>query len=110
MAFIIAAGDAFMKGLNAAGPVLLEPIMKLEISTPDDYFGSLDGDLQQRRGYIVHHEQRGDRMVIEAQAPLSELFGYSGAIRSLSQGRASATMEPLGYSPAPAATAASFGF
>jgi elongation factor G len=110
MAFTIAAGDAFMKGLQQAGPVLLEPIMRLEISTPDEYFGAIDGDLQQRRGYIVHNENRGDRMVMEARAPLSELFGYSSAIRSLSQGRASATMEPLEYAPAPAETAASFGF
>ncbi|MEQ8786391.1 MAG: elongation factor G [Pirellulaceae bacterium] len=110
MAFTIAAGDAFMKGLQQAGPVLLEPIMRLEISTPEEYFGAIDGDLQQRRGYIVHNENRGDRMVLEARAPLSELFGYSSAIRSLSQGRASNSMEPLEYASAPPETAASFGF
>jgi elongation factor G len=97
----IAAADAFEKGLEQGGKVLLEPIMKLDIVTPDDYLGDFVGDLQQRRAVIVKTESRGKMTAIEAHAPLKELFGYSSAMRSLSQGRASASMEPLKYEPAP---------
>ncbi len=101
VAFRIAAADAFELGLRAGRPVLLEPIMKLEISTPDQYLGDIVGDLQQRRGLIAHTEHRATDIVVEAHAPLSELFGYANAIRSLSQGRAACSMEPLKYAPAP---------
>jgi len=97
----IAAADAFEKGLQQGGKVLLEPIMKLDILTPDDYLGDFVGDLQQRRAVIVKTESRGKMTAIEANAPLKELFGYSSAMRSLSQGRAGASMEPLKYEPAP---------
>lgn len=109
VAFRIAAADAFEKALREGGPVLLEPIMKLEISTPDENFGDFVGDLQQRRGTISHTEARGSNAIIEAHAPLAELFGYSSAMRSLSQGRASCSMEPLHYAAAPPDVAASFG-
>ncbi len=109
-AFRIAASDAFDKALQTAGPVLLEPIMKVEVATPDEYFGDIDHDLQRRRGFIVDQQRRGDRVILVAEAPLSELFGYSGTIRSLSQGRAGFSMEPLKYSPAPPEIAKSFGF
>jgi elongation factor G len=102
VAFRIAASDAFEKGLQQAGPLLLEPIMRLDITTPEDYLGDFVGDLQQRRAIIVSTENRGAVTAIEAHAPLKELFGYSGAMRSLSQGRASCSMEPLHYSPVPA--------
>lgn len=102
VAFRIAAGEAFEAGLKAAGPVLLEPIMKLDISSPEDYLGDIVGDLQQRRGIIAKTENRGADVAVEAHAPLKELFGYANAIRSLSQGRAGCSMEPLEYSPAPA--------
>ncbi len=108
-AFRIAAGDAFERGLRKAGPVLLEPVMKVEIATPEQYFGEIDSDIQQRRGYIVQQEHRGEMIVLTAHAPLSELFGYSSRIRSLSQGRASFTMEPLKYAPAPPEVAEGFG-
>jgi elongation factor G len=98
----IAAADAFEKGLELGGKVLLEPIMKLDIVTPDDYLGDFVGDLQQRRAVIAKTENRGTMTAIEAHAPLKELFGYSSAMRSLSQGRAGASMEPLKYEPAPA--------
>jgi len=98
----IAAADAFEKGLEQGGKVLLEPIMKLDIVTPDDYLGDFVGDLQQRRAVIAKTEHRGKMTAIEAHAPLKELFGYSSAMRSLSQGRAGASMEPLKYEPAPA--------
>ena len=101
VAFRIAANDAFQKGLAQGGKVLLEPIMKLTISTPDDYLGDFVGDLQQRRATIAKTENRGNTTFIEAHAPLKELFGYSSAMRSLSQGRAGCSMEPLKYAPAP---------
>ncbi|WP_425615109.1 elongation factor G [Anatilimnocola sp. NA78] len=97
----IAASDAFEKGLEQGGKVLLEPIMKLDIVTPDDYHGDFVGDLQRRRAIITRTDNRGTLTTIEAHAPLKELFGYSSAMRSLSQGRASCSMEPLMYSPAP---------
>lgn len=97
----MAASDAFEKGLELGGHVLLEPIMKLDIVTPDDYHGDFVGDLQRRRAIIARTDNRGTLTTIEAHAPLKELFGYSSAMRSLSQGRASCSMEPLMYSPAP---------
>lgn len=97
----IATADAFERGLEEGGKVLLEPIMKLDILTPEEYLGDFVGDLQQRRAVIVKTEQRGRMTAIEAHAPLRELFGYSSAMRSLSQGRAGASIEPLAYEPAP---------
>lgn len=97
----IAAADAFNQGLEQGGKVLLEPIMKLDIVTPEDYLGDFVGDLQQRRATIAKTDHRGKMAVIEAHAPLRELFGYSSAMRSLSQGRAGASIEPLKYEPAP---------
>jgi elongation factor G len=97
----IAAADAFDQGLDKGGKVLLEPIMKLDIVTPEDYLGDFVGDLQQRRATIARTDHRGKMTMIEAHAPLKELFGYSSAMRSLSQGRAGASMEPLRYDPAP---------
>ena len=103
VAFRIAAGDAFDRALQEAGPVLLEPVMKVEVTTPDDYMGELVGDLQQRRAIISATESRGAMTVITALAPLKEMFGYSSAVRSLSQGRAGSSMEPHRYQPAPQA-------
>ncbi|MDR0705098.1 MAG: elongation factor G [Planctomycetaceae bacterium] len=100
-AFRIAVSDAFHKGLRESGIVLLEPIMRLEISTPDDYVGDIVSDLQQRRGIVTQTEVRGHLTVIEAEAPLVNLFGYTSSVRGLSQGRASNSMEPLTYGPAP---------
>jgi elongation factor G len=97
----IAAADAFDQGLEQGGKVLLEPIMKLDIVTPEEYLGDFVGDLQQRRATIAKTDQRGKMTTIEAHAPLKELFGYSSAMRSLSQGRAGSSMEPLRYDPAP---------
>jgi len=110
VAFRIAAGDAFDRGMEKAGPVLLEPVMKVEVTTPEDYMGELVGDLQQRRAIISATETRGAMTVIIAHAPLKELFGYSGAVRSLSQGRAAGSMEPLSYQAAPKEDAESFMF
>lgn len=110
VAFRIAAGDGFEKALQDGGPVLLEPIMKLEIATPEEYMGDLVGDLQQRRGIVSNTENRGNIYVIEAEAPLAELFGYSSAMRSLSKGLAGCSMEPLRYAPAPPSVADGFAF
>ena len=101
IAFRTATNQAFDQALRAAGPVLLEPIMKLEISTPDEHVGDLVSDLQQRRAIIHSTESRGTATVLHAEAPLANLFGYSSAMRSLSQGRASCSMEPSTYAPAP---------
>lgn len=101
IAFRTAASLAFDKGLREAGVVMLEPIMALQITTPDEHMGDLVGDLQQRRAMIERTEQRGGATVIHAQAPLANLFGYSSAMRSLSQGRAGCSMTPSDYAPAP---------
>ncbi len=101
LAFRFAASDALRQAIEAAGPVLLEPIMKLEVVTPEEYLGNITGDLASRRALIERTSTRGKLMVIEARAPLKEMFGYSTTVRSLSQGRASYTMEPLEYAAAP---------
>jgi elongation factor G len=102
LAFRYAAGDAFEQGLRAAGVVLLEPIMRIEVTVPEEFLGEIMGDLQQRRAVIVRTHVRGRDTVIEAHCPLANLFGYSSAMRGLSQGRATCTLEPHSYGPAPA--------
>ena len=102
IAFRIAAADAFSKALQECGQVLLEPIMRLDITVPEENLGDFISDLQQRRAIITHTQARGRNTVIEAQAPLANLFGYSSAMRGLSQGRATCSMEPSAYGPAPA--------
>lgn len=92
---------AMHKALNDAGVVLLEPIMKLEVVTPDEFLGNIHSDLMSRRASIVGTEQRGDLQVITAEVALAQMFGYSTQVRSLSQGRASYSMEPLKYDVAP---------
>ncbi len=108
VAFRRAAADAFHKALAAAGIVLLEPIMKLEIVVPEEYMGDFVSDLQQRRAIITQTHARGRNTIIEAEAPLATLFGYSGAMRGLSQGRASASLSPAHYGPAPPEVLESF--
>ena len=110
MAFSIAAGEAFEAGLNHGQPVLLEPVMKLDISTPDEYYGDFVSDLAQRRARVVNTDSNQGTTFIEAHAPLAELFGYSDAMRSISQGRANFSMEPLQYEPAPDSVKDSVGF
>src|SRR4051812_19810689 len=101
LAFRFAASDALRRAVQEAGAVLLEPIMKLEVVTPEDYLGNITADLSSRRALIDKTFTRGKLMVIEARAPLEKMFGYSTAVRSLSQGRASYSMEPLEYAAAP---------
>jgi len=97
MAGIFALKDAFKK----AGPILLEPLMKVECTTPDEYQGDLLGDINRRRGTIVSIEAKNGQTVLNAQVPLAEMFGYATAIRSLSKGRASYSMEPLTFAQVP---------
>jgi len=98
MAGIFALKDAAKK----ANPILLEPIMKVELTTPDEYQGDLLGDLNRRRGKIVHIEAKEGLTIVSAEVPLAEMFGYATAIRSLSKGRASYSMEPFRFEPVPA--------
>jgi elongation factor G len=88
---------AFKEGCHAAGMGLLEPIMKLVVTTPDEFFGNVSGDIASRRGHIVDSEMRGNVRLITAEVPLSELFGYTTSLRSMTQGRATSTMEPAEY-------------
>ena len=108
VAFRMAAGDAFTKALNQAGIVLLEPIMRLEVTAPEENLGDIVSDLQQRRAVITRTHNRGRLTVIDAEAPLAKLFGYANAMRGLSQGRATCTMEPHSYGPAPPEVLESF--
>lgn len=99
-AIYAAVGEAFQSALQKAESVILEPIMKLEISCPDDSTGPIQSDLNSRRAIVTGTQIRGALHIIDAEAPLAKMFGYSSNVRSLSQGRASFTMEPLRYSPA----------
>ena len=84
---------AFKKGMSEAKPVLLEPIMKVEVDTPEEYMGDVMGDLNSRRGRILGMEEKGGRQVINAEVPLGEMFGYATEVRAMSQGRAGYSME-----------------
>ncbi len=102
VAFEQAGRLALLEAVSRAGSVLLEPIMKVVVTVPDDYLGNITGDLASRRGMIVETEDRGHVKLVTAEVPLSELFGYTTVIRGLSQGRASATMEFSEYRAMPA--------
>jgi elongation factor G len=102
MAFKIAASMGFKKGALESKPVILEPVMKVEVVTPEDFMGDIVGDLNRRRGIINGMEDApGGIKIVDAQVPLSEMFGYATSMRSLTQGRASYSMEPLKYMEAP---------
>jgi elongation factor G len=101
MAFKVAGSMAFKEAARRAGPVLLEPIMDVEVVTPDEYLGDIMGDLSSRRGKVGGIMQRSDAQVIGASVPLSEMFGYSTQLRSMSQGRAVYTMQFSHYQEVP---------
>ncbi len=101
MAFQIAASMAFKEGCKRASPILLEPIMKIDVVTPKDYMGDVIGDLNRRRGRIESVDDKGITQYIHGFVPLSEMFGYATTVRSLSQGRASYSMEPSHYEEVP---------
>ncbi len=101
MSFELCAKQGFREAARKAKPVLLEPIMKVEVLTPDQYMGDVTGDLNRRRGMMEGMDTRAGVQVIKAKVPLSEMFGYVTQLRSLSSGRASSTMEFSHYAPAP---------
>jgi elongation factor G len=101
IAFEQAGALAFREACTKARLALLEPIMKVTIITPDEFFGSVSGDLASRRGQIVDSELRGNTRIISSEVPLSEMFGYTTTLRSMTQGRATSTMEPHDYRPMP---------
>src|SRR5262249_27495118 len=106
LAFEIASKAAFKEGVAKAGPQLLEPMMKVEVVTPEEYMGDVIGDLNSRRGQIANMENRGNAKVVLAMVPLANMFGYINTLRSMSQGRANYTMLFDHYEPVPANVAA----
>jgi elongation factor G len=101
MAFKIAGSMAFQDAVKRARPVLMEPVMDVEVVTPEDYMGEVIGDITSRRGRVQQMEARGNSQVIKARVPLSEMFGYATDLRSLSQGRANYSMQFAAYEQAP---------
>jgi len=101
LSFELAAKLGFKEAARKAKPVLLEPIMKLEVVTPEENMGDIIGDLNRRRGQILNMEDRSGAKVIKAYVPLSEMFGYVTVLRTLSSGRATSSMEFSHYAPAP---------
>jgi elongation factor G len=105
MAFKIAGSMGFRAGSLEADPVLLEPIMKVEVVTPEDYMGDVMGDLNRRRGLVQGMEDTPSGKIIKAEVPLGEMFGYATDLRSATQGRATYSMEFAKYSEAPSSVA-----
>ena len=105
MAFKVAGSIAFKNAVRKAGAILLEPIMSLEVVTPDEYLGDVMGDLTSRRGQIKGMIPRNDAQVLNADIPLAGMFGYATDLRSITQGRAVFTMQFDHYAPAPASIA-----
>ena len=105
MAFEMAAAMAFRDAVEKAHPVLLEPIMRLIVTTPENYLGAVTGDLNSRRATILDVDQRGNARLITPEVPLNEMFGYATVVRGLTQGRAAYSMEPARYAEVPATIA-----
>jgi elongation factor G len=101
LAFEIAAKACFREGMKKASPIILEPIMDVEVTTPQDHVGDVVGDLNRRRGHIQNQESSGSTVIVRAQAPLKEMFGYISHLRSMTKGRASFTMQFHHYDPVP---------
>ena len=101
MAFQVAASLALKDGMARADACILEPIMKVEVETPAEYFGDVMGDLNSRRGKIIGMEMQGEAQVIVAEVPLAEMFGYSTELRSMTKGRATYSMEFAIYREVP---------
>ena len=105
IAFKIAGSIGFKEAARKAKPVLLEPVMKVEVVVPEEYMGDVLGDLSARRGHIEGMEKRASTQILRAKVPLAEMFGYATDLRSRTQGRASYTMHFLRYEQAPPAIA-----
>jgi elongation factor G len=103
MAFQICARDAFREAFLDSKPILLEPIMKVQVETPNECQGPIIGDLSARRGLVMGTESRGMLTIIDAEVPLARMFGYATDVRSFSQGKASFTMEFMKYKRVPTA-------
>ncbi len=101
VAYEVAGSLAMKDACHQAGLCLLEPIMKVTVTTPKDFVGNVTGDLNRRRGLIIDSNERGNTVIIEAEVPLSEMFGYTTELRSMSTGRAASAMEPLKYAQVP---------
>jgi elongation factor G len=101
LAFKIAGSMAFKEGARKAAPVLLEPMMAVEVTTPEDFMGDVIGDLNSRRGQVQAMDERSGARVVKALVPLSEMFGYVGDLRSRTQGRASYSMQFDSYAQVP---------
>ena len=101
MSFKICAIQAFKEGMKKANPVLLEPIMAVEIVTPDDYAGDIIGNINSRRGRVENMEDKNKSKIINAKVPLANMFGYSTDLRSMSQGRANYSMQFDSYEEVP---------
>jgi elongation factor G len=101
LAFEIAAKACFREGMKLAGPIILEPIMDVEVTTPQDHVGDVVGDLNRRRGQIQNQESSGSTVIVRAHVPLKEMFGYISHLRSMTKGRASFTMQFHHYDPVP---------
>ncbi len=101
MAFKMAASMAFKDAMRSASPVLMEPIMDVEVVTPDEYVGDIMGDLSSRRGHVEGMEMRGNARIVKSYVPLSEMFGYATDLRSKSSGRASYSMQFSHYEEVP---------
>ena len=101
LAFEIAAKACFREGMKKASPIILEPIMDVEVTTPQDHVGDVVGDLNRRRGHIQNQESSGSTIIVRAQVPLKEMFGYISHLRSMTKGRASFTMQFHHYDPVP---------
>ena len=101
LAFEIAAKSCFRDGMKKAAPIMLEPVMEVEVTTPADHVGDVVGDLNRRRGMIQNQESAGSTVIVRAHVPLTEMFGYIADLRSMTKGRASFTMQFHHYDPVP---------
>ena len=101
IAFELCAKEGFRAAAPRCKPQLLEPIMKLEVTTPEDYTGPVIGDLNKRRGLILGQDMKGNAVIVKAEVPLSEMFGYVTQLRTITSGRATSSMEFAKYEPVP---------
>jgi elongation factor G len=106
MAFKIAGSMALQEGVRKANPIILEPIMKVEVTVPEEYMGDIMGDLNAKRGRIQQMSDRGNAKIVDAFVPLAEMFGYATNLRSMTQGRGTSTMEFDHYEEVPGNVAA----
>jgi elongation factor G len=105
VAFEIAARAAYRQSIPKAAPIILEPIMKVEVATPEEYQGDVLGDINRRRGQVTGVDGRAGMALLNCRVPLAEMFGYATSVRSLTKGRASYSMEPSSFEEVPSSIA-----